>query len=290
MEDNAIPRVISKIIKSDTIPRQELETIHKKIAKIAQYKTVPDERKLFLIDELLAAKGLKQPLDTARQNFIFERLGAYFEKYLNLSSTSRLLDIGGANGNLLAYLGTRYNIPKANLYCLEETQYKTGTTAFRYPYDNENVTYVFSDTLSPKQSNDMGRFDIIIAMVVLHHIPDPIIIQSIAPFIEAHITPAGYLLIKEHDAKTAQLMNLIDWEHHLYYLLETPDKIPQHALANYLATFVGNYKPMTYFVDLFRRHRFVLKKTFNNVFEPVIQPFRNYAATKLYWWVLRNSD
>lgn len=227
---------------------------------------------------------IKQPLNDNRQNFIFERIGNFlFNSQTQLSSSSRILDIGGGNGNLLSYLGKTYNIPKQNLYCLEETRAKNGTDAFKYLYDNENVNYIFWDELNETIEN-IGTFDVIICMVVLHHIPEEIILSNIMPFIKKHIANNGYLLLKEHDARSLQTINYINWEHHLYYILEhTYKRISLHNINKYLDDFIANYKKMEYFIDLFKINGFKLKKTFTNIFEPTTTNFRNNTPTKLYW-------
>lgn len=289
-----LDKIISKIIKIPNKSKPDQDKIHQKILKIIQYKTIKDDRKIEKIDEILFHNHIKTPLEDSRQNYIFEKIGNYFLTHLNLTSETRILDIGGANGNLLSYLGDTYNIPKSNLYCLEESNQKSDDNnknydAFKYKYNHDNIHYIFWDD-DPASLKHIGHFDIIICMVVLHHIPEPIIHNAIMPFIHSHISSKGYLLIKEHDARSVQMTHYINWEHHLYYMLEYPNQlISTKDITNYLHNFTSNYKKMEYFIDLFQNYGLKLKKTFTNVFEPTTPDFSNHSPTKLYWQLFQNS-
>lgn len=283
LSDETLNKIISKIIKFPAATaaaaaqdQKKKDVIHAKIAKILGYKTVAPADKLARVDALLSDAGLKQPIAADRQNFIFDRVGKHMHAHLKLDAQTRILDIGGGNGNFLSFLGATYDIPKKNLVCLEQRP-PEDTAAFHYAFDNENITYAFWD------DPPVGEFDIIICMVVLHHIPDAAIAETIMPFIDAHIAPGGYLLIKEHDARSPQTVAYINWEHHLYYLLEHTRRLTEADLASYLEGFVANYKSFADFCDLFRSHRFKLVRIFNNVFDPQIAGFRNNSPTKLYW-------
>lgn len=286
LSDETMNKIITKIVKIPISPdtpiqdKKKQAAIYSKIAKITAYKTLSMSEKLSRIDAILMEYGLKHPIPSDRQNFIFERVSKYMHSHLKLGPQTRILDIGGGNGNFLSYLGETYNIPKNNLVCLEQ-RYDTATAAFHYPFDNANITYAFWD--DPETLKNIGEFDIIICMVVLHHIPDVIINDTIMPFIDSHIVPGGYLLIKEHDARSPQTVQYINWEHHLYYLLEFEHLLTSKEIDAYLSGFVSNYKSAGEFVDIFRENRFKLKSVFNNIFDPQMVGFRNNSPTKLYW-------
>jgi 2-polyprenyl-3-methyl-5-hydroxy-6-metoxy-1,4-benzoquinol methylase len=274
LSDETLHKIVTKIIKLP--PQVASADIHPKITKILGYKTVAPVEKLARIDAILADNDIKQPIASDRQNFIFDRVGKYMHTHLKLGPQTRVLDIGGGNGNFLSYLGTTYGLPKKNLVCLEQRP-PEDTAAFHYAFDNTNMTYAFWDD-PPK-----GEFDIIICMVVLHHIPDAAIADTVMPFIDAHIAPAGYLLIKEHDSRSQQTVAYINWEHHLYYLLEHTRRLSAAEIGEYLAGFVANYKSFGDFCALFREHRFKMVRVFNNIFDPQTVGFRNNSPTKLYW-------
>ncbi len=180
--------------------------------------------------------------DEGRQTFIASKLADYMKKELkvNFSDSTTIVDIGGGNGDVLHELNVvlgkeRVNIPKENLICVE-TKTDWGE---EYPFSNKDISYVFWNNNSIKV--DTGSADVILCMVSLHHMKDKTLVNTLNE-IHRILKPNGVLLIKEHDANT-ESRPYIEWEHHLYHIV---DAGYEHKLINpdeYLHHNIDNYKP-----------------------------------------------
>jgi SAM-dependent methyltransferase len=238
-----------------------------------------------------------------RQNWICGQIIKYFE-IQRIAIPRSIIDIGGGNGNVLNVFATKYNLPKEDCICIEKSAESTlepssdATTTinneFQYDFSHaDRVQYVFltnkkkekEQEQEDKSEQKIKQVDAIFCMVSLHHMTDLYISDVILPLIQTKLKPGGYLLLKEHNAATAETRMLIEWEHHLYYLMERAGKRTTDELQHYATTSTANYKSReTYQQMMEERCGCECIRTLNNVFEA---GQLDTTASKLYWQIFR---
>ena len=253
-------------------------SLHKKVQSlivgiINSNKYTLDE-KIHHIDELLT--NYKRPLLPDRQEYIANKLTALMMPIVNNNPDFRILDIGGGNGYILSHLGNKLGLKKENLICLENCL--VGETEFNYKFNLQNITYCFD----PKQLiNNNTTFDLVICMVSLHHMTDVYIETNIMPL----INNAQHLLIKEHDTNNDDdVIKRVEWEHHLYHILETNTFLTPQSIKKYLNSYIGNYKSKEEYQNMFTE--FELVDTYNNILENG----SINSVTRLFWQLYRKKD
>ena len=242
-----------------------------------------------------------------RQNWICGQIIKYFELQ-RLVLPRSIIDIGGGNGNVLNVFATKYNLPRDDCICIEkaaDTTLKENNSEFQYAFSHaDRIQYVFLTNNDNKNKNEdedededeenkkedeseqkIKQVDAIFCMVSLHHMTDLHISNVILPLIRSKLKPGGYLLLKEHNAATAETHMLIEWEHHLYYLMERPGKRTTDELHHYATTSTANYKSRETYQQMMEDHcGCECIKTLNNVFETGAL---DTTASKLYWQIFR---
>lgn len=178
--------------------------------------------------------------DDGRQTFIASKMADYMKNKLkiNFSNSTTIVDIGGGNGDVLHELNSilekqKVHIPKENLICVE-TKTDWGE---EYPFSNKDISYVFWNNNSIK--TESGSADVILCMVSLHHMKEKTLENTLNEIYRI-LKPNGHLLIKEHDANM-ESKPYIEWEHHLYHILDAgyehklinPDEYLHHNIDNY---------------------------------------------------------
>jgi len=254
---------IKKIIKG--VPFHE----YKNIQSILQSHGSLD-KKLQEIHNLLKKWKAIRPLEENRQTFICGRLVSYFKNHHLFGNHPKIIDIGGGNGNVLEYIGNEYHCPVENLLCVDKTD-----TEFAYQR-NKQVTYMESNAFL--QMTPSFHANLILCMVSLHHMEDDEL-SAMIDQIWHNMEPGGHLFIKEHDCQTSEDKYKIDWEHHLYHLMETPEL----DASEYKTKFVGNYKSREYFNSMFEKKGFHIVQTFNNILDPILYASEITTPTRLYW-------
>lgn len=272
-------KVVNKIIKYNSyISRDERKNILSQITNIIQDTNYTLKNKLKHINDVL--KIYKRPVNYNRQKYIFNKISSWFNNYINEklvenSESFSMLDIGGGNGYILSKFGTKYNLSQKNLICLENDK-----TEFKYKYDLSNITYCFNTNIL---LNNPIQFNIISCIVSLHHMTDEYILYTIIPLIKTKLQRDGLFLIKEHDAYSDDIIENINWEHHLYHIL---DKSSDINMDTYIDNYIGNYKSMDKLQKILENNGFKLVNTFTNIFEQTDEKFNsesNKTPTKLYW-------
>lgn len=254
---------IKKIIKG--VPFHE----YKKIHSILQSHNSLD-KKMQEIHVLLKRWNAIRPLEENRQTFICDRLVTYFKRHHLLGKYPKIIDIGGGNGNVLEHIGKVYHCPPEHLLCVDKTD-----TEFVYKR-NKPVTYMESDDFLRMPRS--FHANLILCMVSLHHMADAELLAMIDK-IWHNMAPGGHLFIKEHDCRNLEDKHKIDWEHHLYHLMETPEL----DATEYRTKFIGNYKSIDYFNSMFEKKGFHLVQTFNNILDPIKYVSEITTPTRLYW-------
>jgi len=145
--------VIKKCVKNNTKSSTEMTKIHLNILNV------------------INNQDINIMLSIDRQDFICNQIATYIREYpyvLKINPNTNILDIGGGNGNVLSFLGHKYDISASQLVCLEEQDNITDKS-FTYDFSHKNISYKFWDNISDIESQ---KFDIIICMVSIHHMTD----------------------------------------------------------------------------------------------------------------------
>jgi 2-polyprenyl-3-methyl-5-hydroxy-6-metoxy-1,4-benzoquinol methylase len=237
----------------------------------------------------------------------------------------RIVDIGGGNGNVLAAIGRHFGVGRNHLICIENREHE-----FHYPFDNgDAVQYRFyedvpsTSSASPRISlsepahypaNDpdavkphynptpstiwepAGTVDLVICMVSLHHMQEDVLKNTLQQ-IYSMLAHGGILLVKEHDCTSEEVAERINWEHHLYHIVETPMSHDTVAAQMYLDNFVGNYKSRKWLERTCCGDMGLeLLKTFNNILEPLPDHLDcddeidySRSPTQLFWQLYRRN-
>jgi 2-polyprenyl-3-methyl-5-hydroxy-6-metoxy-1,4-benzoquinol methylase len=169
----------------------------------------------------------------AKDSFIFERLfkdtesksvtefsKEYVAEYiinifnnLHIPKPRSLLDIGCGNCIFTKDLGMAMQIKPADIYGADVAQeFELNWKATR-PSDIK-----FVEIQNNKLRFDR-KFDMITSMMVLHHVPEEVLLEYIAEIYKL-LNPGGVFVIKEHDCYNAADYMIADLEHSLYIAKE----------------------------------------------------------------------
>ena len=246
------------------------------------------------ISPLVAVKQSVKPCEKSsetsenRQSWISDKLVRYLCDHEMLTASSKIVDIGGGEGHVLANIGQAMGIAKDRLVCIEpDSALNTWSEEYTWPH-SDSITYDtwnWQQTESEHVMHSKQQVDIVIMMVSLHHMLPEVATQAIQ---QAHamLRPCGVLLVKEHDIDSPERLIAVDWEHHLYHLVETTET-DKEDLEHYLAhRYVANYRSKREWNDLFGSCNFTLMDERTRLFEPC-GPVDTKNATNMYWQVWR---
>ena len=295
--DSRLHNVLAKITKEKNKKSPNIQNILDLITNAGENASSarPTVRLLENIDEQL--KQYKKKMDPEEgKEFICDRIMDYFSKHVTKKKTkfmtdkTKVIDIGGGNGNLLHCFSDKFSIPKDRLVSIENG-------SFEYTYTHgKTVTY---ETLKEADKNNINALtsnvfkdaDYIFCMVTLHHMTDENIRNTVV-FIKNHLKRnGGYLVIKEHDADSQDTECLINWEHHLYRMMEHSDgNMPKEELQKYVDDiYIGNYKQEAYFDALFKSAGLSLVSTLDNAMYAIKTGDKKWERnpTQLYWKIYK---
>lgn len=205
------------------------------------------------------------------------------DKFTDLQSLSdlKIVDIGGGEGNIISWLGESLDIPKSNIYCVENKL----SWDESYEFTN-NINYIFWDNLNIDIKPN--SIDIIIMIVSIHHMTNTTI-NNLMLNLKKILKPNGLIIIKEHDSNNNTVKRIIDYEHHLYHILMTPNyDLDKNKLKIYLDNFTNNYMSMKYTEHIFKENGFNHIQTLNRMFKPYIK-HDDLDSTNLYWAIYNKS-
>ena len=153
--------------------------------------------------------------DDNRQDFIVSKITAFLRAHAPSIMNAYLAaaDIGGGNGNVLSGINNDVHGDRERFTCVENISNWSET----YDFNHTNISYTFWDNQSIHIADH--SCDVVFCMVSLHHMTDEVVAVALAE-IRRILKPAGLLMIKEHDANSPSAKQLIDWEHHLYHILD----------------------------------------------------------------------
>jgi ubiquinone/menaquinone biosynthesis C-methylase UbiE len=264
-----IETIINKIIK--------INAIKKNIQQILLKDRSNSANKFVQISKLIHSHMQKNTKNIEpNRTYISDKLTKYISQNYSIKDHKdiKIADIGGGNGQILKEIGTSLKISKENLYCVEQITPWTEPYAFS---NSDHIQYVFWDnnnipTITPKS------LDIVFIMVTLHHMTDETINATFKNL--NRLCKSGALLfIKEHDCKTPDDKFVIDWEHHLYHLIETPQQT-ESQIIQYKKNYVDNYKTKKWIDYLIHNYGFVSKIELNRLFE---RNTDHNNPSNLYW-------
>jgi len=135
----------------------------------------------------------------------------FIKEYPNFKP-SRYLDIGCGNGNIGKLFGKKLNINDNNIFCTELKAWH-GKERKLSEFAINNVRLVDDFDKLPYQDN---HFDIITALMVLHHVKD---VDKMLKEISRVLRKGGILIIREHDSFTMLDYILNEIEHGLYEII-----------------------------------------------------------------------
>lgn len=219
-----------------------------------------------------------------RQNFISSKILDYLKSIDMISTNSitnnsmignsiTMIDIGGGNGNVLSSLNEHLKLDRSNFICLEtKTDWMES-----YPFDNDNITYLFWENTCIDMSDQ--SVDIVICMCSLHHMSD-MIVSNLLSEITRILKPNGKLLIKEHDCSNIRAQYFIEWEHHLYHMLDCAYNNKPFYYETYMKQ-INNFKSKEQWQRIMERNGLQLTNRLNRFLEINDSDTKN--ITNLYW-------
>ena len=194
-----------------------------------------------------------------------------------INSNTKIVDIGGGDGNVISYIGSKHSINKENLIVVDKEDQWTEQYAHSNP-----ITYKAWDNKIIDIPS--GTVDIVFIMVTLHHMDNETIASCLS---EAHriLKNGGLILMKEHNCDSAGIKEIIDWEHHLYHLIERDND----DVHDYMTKYIDNFKISIEWDAIFTRAGLNNIRTFNRFFEPISKKPDTNNVTALYWKIYQKS-
>jgi len=262
--------LIGKIIKSEKI-KNSVETI---LIETHSYSN----KKMLQISKLY--NSVTTQFTRTNRTFISNKLSKYISNAGFNTSTIKIADIGGGNGEVLKEIGEKLSLLKENLFCVENVSSWSESYDFS---NNDNIQYIFWDNVTiPKIKK--GLLDVVLIMVSLHHMTD-ITINNLFANLKELSSVNSILIIKEHDCKTSDDLYIINWEHHLYHIANNKT-LNSADVVKYKESYVDNFKTKSYYDKLIHRHGYVDVIEFNRLFERSSVPDTK-NPTNLYWKIYK---
>ena len=264
-----IERIVNKIIKNNNIKKH--------IQTILTNDTNNSIKKLLYLSNLINKKK-SETQQIEDRTFISNKLSKYILQN-HYKKNMKIADIGGGNGQVLKEIGSFLKIPRENLFCVEQINPWSEPYSF---YNSEFIQYVFWDNQNiPIEPLSL---DIVLIMVTLHHMDDKTI-QRTFENLNKQCKTGSLLIMKEHDCNTAEDKYIIDWEHHLYHLIETPIQT-ETDIIEYKKHYIDNYKTKKWFDNCIQKYGFISIMEFNRFFE---RSTDNKNPSNLYWKIYRKN-
>lgn len=221
--------------------------------------------------------------DPNRQEFIVDKICNFINSktQIELNDQTVIVDIGGGNGNVLSGINSKLGGPKENFICVESTNWVE-----QYEFNNDNITYKFWNNNQIDIPDN--TCDILLCMVSLHHMTTETIMNTFNE-IKRILKPSGLLLIKEHDADPTSI-KLIEWEHHLYHILDCAYNKERTNAIEYLEKCVHNFNSKSFWNSvLVSTYGFKMFIRGNRFLDGPYVENDSKNPTKLYWDVYVNQ-
>lgn len=210
------------------------------------------------------------------------------------------IDIGGGDGLFLHTFAKKYSLSEDNVLCIE-TQVDWSEI---YNAHYTNTIYwdnVILPDISLLNNNIVEESPIFLfCKVSLHHMTDATIHNLFSQITERIKNRTVYLIVKEHDCITTEDRYIIEWEHHLYHIIDTIKKYSSNKpntvsiydeFSSYIATQCidnFNFKSKEEWTQLFSEWKFTRIQELNRFFLPNIGNNRDVKnITNLYWAIYK---
>lgn len=203
-----------------------------------------------------------------------------------------LVDIGGGRGDMARALGASLQLGRDACVCVEQAaETAVWDSVYDFTVNREQVTFVPWNWVSiggavPDIPVPDASADVVLIMVALHHMT-PDAANAVVCNARRILRPGGRLLIKEHDIRTNDDRIAVDWEHHLYHLMDAyPEPLTEPGVRAYLSTeYVGNFRTKSEWDQLIGGAGFALHANMTRVFDPETGRPDRGNATCMYWQV-----
>jgi len=254
------------------------------IKKIINETPVNNANKLKLniskISTIILKYCQRQPLkrDEKRQDFITEKI----LNFLNgirpeiINENLSIADIGGGNGDVISLMNILLSGRCDNFVCVE-----TATDWVEsYSHNHDNILYKFWDNnVIDIPSNSC---DVVMCMVSLHHMDENTVLNTMKEM-KRILKKNGLVLIKEHDSDNLNVHRLIDWEHHLYHILDCAYENKSVDVNEYLNKIVHNFHSKHFWSRIFQENEFKFVTRTNRFLDGDYVENDPKNPTKLYW-------
>lgn len=199
-----------------------IKSLYKTINK--NYILKSDEKIANLFDSKNYTKDLKKLLEglkTVKAKKSTERIEERITHIIDILKNhnfNSVLDIGAGKGEIITAVKEYYNLPKENVYAIDQKlpNIKTVTT----------LKYIENKIPLPDHS-----VDVILLFAVLHHIPTKErhdLMNEIARI----LTPNGIVIIREHDDdQDPNFYKFIDLVHQYWYIFENEQEDPLNLMS-----------------------------------------------------------
>ena len=274
--EKRIEKIIHKIVKN--------KNIHSTIQKIILNTSISMDKKMLQISHIIHIdeKGA-QPSVVIARTFTTQKLTQYIIKsHPQTRNELKIADIGGGDGQVLREIGKNLRLNKNQLYCVEQktewcdeprANHNEPHLQFLY-WDNDTIPVIADDSL-----------DIVLIMVALHHMTDETI-RSVLKNVERLTRKGAKVIVKEHDCRTPEDKFVIDWEHHLYHLVNAPLIQTYDDILSYKTQYINHFKTEEWFDDAFAQYGFLPIVKLNRLFEMAVD---TKNPTQLYWKIYEKN-
>jgi SAM-dependent methyltransferase len=280
-----IPILLNKILKQEknnrlySVALSEIKNII--IRTNITYDSIV--KSMFNINYVLNNYKIKKLIEINKINphhkYVASSISTIIKKYFTQNHNELVIaDIGGGEGNVVKFIGNNLNISDKNLFCIEQFEWSE-----KYSFENK-INYIFWDNVDinlPEKS-----IDVFLLMVSMHHMTNNVI-NNVLLNISKLLKDNGIIIIKEHDACTDDIIKIINWEHHLYHIVTSPnDELSIEKLNSYLISYIDNFKSKQTFDDIFNEHGFYGVEELDRQFSPLTK-YDELNTTNLYWKIYK---
>jgi ubiquinone/menaquinone biosynthesis C-methylase UbiE len=179
-------------------------------------------------------------------------------KPLRSQPVATYLDVGCAEGSLTESIATALGVPPGGAHGCDVRQV-VSTSGFQFALLKEG---------DPKLPYDSGKFDLVTALMSLHHIPH---VAETLQELKRVLKPDGVLVIREHDARESHWQLRLDIMHAFYAVVWPREKEMDDFRTHY-----SHYRPLERWRELAQQAGFHHLPVLPSMSRPNDNPFRYY--------------